>query len=73
MLEIVFNDPNREIRKATSEKEVEAFQRLIYTELCNQTVKFSLILVKKCIREIRPKEIFNNSKEGAFEVGIEVN
>jgi hypothetical protein len=32
-LEINFNDPDREIRKTSSDKEVEAFQRLIYTEL----------------------------------------
>jgi hypothetical protein len=29
--------------------------------------------VKKCIREIREKEIFNQEKEGTFEVGIEVD
>lgn len=57
-----FNDPNREIRKTSSDKEVEAFQRLIYTEL-----------VKNCIKEIRPREIFNQDKEGTFEVGIKVD
>ena len=34
-LEISFNDPNRQIRKTSTEKEVEGFQRLIYTDLGN--------------------------------------
>jgi hypothetical protein len=68
-----FNDPNRVIRKTSSDKEVEAFQRLIYTELGKKRCFYVRNLVKKCIKEIRPREIFNQDKEGTFEVGIKVD
>ena len=62
ILEICFKDPNRVIRKTTTDKEVEGFHRLIHTDL-----------VKKCIREIRPRAMFKPDKEGTFEVGIDVD
>ena len=43
-LEIRFSDPEKVIRKTPDDRDVEAFYRSIHTDL-----------VKKCLREIRPR------------------